>query len=99
MPTLNFTGFVGGKENSMFLAPRPFREPSMNSHKVELAQRFHAAVNDRHLGDQLIDHVSPDFTAIITREKPQKLIVETSPEPKKLGWPKKAILELKLPLD
>ena len=65
--------------------------------KSELAQRVHAAVIDRHLGDQLIGHVSRDSTAIIAREKPQKLIVETSPEPKKRGRPKKDEVRIKTP--
>lgn len=63
--------------------------------KSELTQRAHAAVIDRHLGGQLIGHVSRDSTAIIAREKPEKLIVETSPEPKKLGRPKKGEVRVK----
>jgi hypothetical protein len=61
----------------------------------QLAQRVHAAVIDRQLGDQLVGHVSRDSTAIVAREKPQKPIAETSSEPKKRGDLKKARFELK----
>jgi hypothetical protein len=63
----------------------------------QLAQRVHAAVIDRQLGDPLVGHVSRDSTAIVAREKPQKPIAETSSEPKKRGRPKKARFELKNP--
>jgi hypothetical protein len=38
----------------------------------QLAQRVHAAMIDRQLGDQLVGHVSRDSTTIIAREKPKK---------------------------
>jgi hypothetical protein len=60
-----------------------------------LAQRVHAAVIDRQLGDQLVGHVSRDSTAIVAREKPQKPIAETSSEPKKRGRPKKGEVRIK----
>jgi hypothetical protein len=63
----------------------------------QLAQRVHAAVIDRQLGDQLVGHVSPDSTAIVAREKPQKPIAETSSELKNEGDLKKARFELKNP--
>jgi hypothetical protein len=74
---------------------RPFQEPSLNLRKVQLAQRVHAAVIDRQLGDQLVGHVSRDSTAIVAREKPQKPIAETSSEPKKRGRPKKGEVRIK----
>jgi hypothetical protein len=61
----------------------------------QLAQRVHAAVIDRQLGDQLVGHVSRDSTAIVAREKPQKPIAETSSEPKKRGRPKKGEVRIK----
>jgi hypothetical protein len=63
----------------------------------QLAQRVHAAVIDRQLGDQLVGHVSRDSTAIVAREKPQKPIAETSSEPKKTGRPKKGEVRIKEP--
>jgi hypothetical protein len=51
----------------------------------QLAQRVHAAMIDRQLGDQLVGHVSRDSTTIIAREKPQKPIAETNSEPKNEG--------------
>jgi hypothetical protein len=40
-------------------------------------------------------HVSRDSTAIVTREKPQKPIAETSSEPKKRGRPKTGEVKIK----
>jgi hypothetical protein len=61
----------------------------------QLAQRVHAAVIDRQLGEQLIGHVSRDSTAIVAREKPEKRIADTLAEPKKRGRPKKGEVRIK----
>ena len=54
----------------------------------QLAERIHAAIIERHLGDQLIGHISRDSTAIVAREKPTKPETKES-QPKKRGRPKK----------
>lgn len=55
----------------------------------QLAERVHAAIIERHLGDQLIGHISRDSTAIAAREKPTKSEVKKENHPKKRGRPKK----------
>lgn len=55
----------------------------------QLAERVHAAVIKKHLGDQLIGHISRDSTAIAAREKPVKPEVKKESPPKKRGRPKK----------
>lgn len=55
----------------------------------QLAERVHAAMIEKHLGDQLIGHISRDSTAIIAREKPIKSEAKKETDSKKRGRPKK----------
>ena len=55
----------------------------------QLPDRIHAAVIERHLGDQLIGHISRDSTAIPAREKPMQTEVKKEAPKKKRGRPKK----------
>ena len=55
----------------------------------QLPDRIHAAVIERHLGDQLIGHISRDSTAIPAREKPMQTEVKKETPKKKRGRPKK----------
>ena len=50
---------------------------------------------DSQLGDQLVGHISQDFTAIVVHEKPQKPMAETSSEPKNEGDFKKSEVRMK----
>ena len=62
----------------------------------QFAQRVHAAIIERHLGTQLIGHISRDSTAIAAREKPQKKPVCAEPKPsKKRGRPGKGEVRVK----
>jgi len=63
----------------------------------QLAERVHAAVIKRHLGDQLIGHISRDSTAIVAREKTLKPEVKKESPPKKRGRPKKGEKRIKEP--
>jgi len=63
----------------------------------QLAEHVHAALIKRHLGDQLIGHISRDSTAIIAREKPTKPEVKKESPPKKRGRPKKGEERIKEP--
>jgi transposase len=54
----------------------------------QLEERVHTAVVERHLGDQLIGHISRNSTSIVAREKPVKPQPEEN-QPKKRGRPKK----------
>lgn len=65
--------------------------------KSQLAERVHAAVIERHLGSQLIGHISRDSTAIVAREKPTKTVVKKKSPAKKLGRPKKGEERVKEP--
>jgi transposase len=62
----------------------------------QLAERVHTAVIERHLGDQLIGHISRDSTAIVAREKPVKLEPQKN-HSKKRGRPKKGEERIKEP--
>jgi hypothetical protein len=62
----------------------------------QLAERVHAAVIERHLGDQLIGHISRDSTAIVAREKPIKPELKEK-QSKKRGRPKKGEERIKQP--
>jgi len=62
----------------------------------QLTERVHAAVIERHFGDQLIGHISRDSTAIAAREKPLKPESKEKP-PKKRGRPKKGEARIKEP--
>jgi len=53
-----------------------------------LSERVHEAMVKKHLGEQLIGHISRDSTAIEAREKPEKK-VKVEKKPKKRGRPKK----------
>ena len=56
----------------------------------QLAERVHAALINKHLGEQLLGHISRDSTAIIAREKPEKKEEPAQDKtPKKRGRPKK----------
>ena len=63
----------------------------------QLAERVHAAVIKRHLGDLLIGHISRDSTAIVAREKPIKPEVKKESPTKKRGRPKKGEERIKEP--
>ena len=63
---------------------------------TQLPERIHAAMIDKHLGDQLIGHISRDSTAIAAREKPARTEPKESP-PKKRGRPKKGEERVKQP--
>ncbi|PFG09386.1 transposase [Marinobacter sp. LV10MA510-1] len=62
----------------------------------QLTERVHAAVIERHFGDQLIGHISRDSTAIAAREKPLKPESKEK-HPKKRGRPKKGEARIKEP--
>ncbi len=56
----------------------------------QLAERVHAALIDKHLGKQLLGHISRDSTAITAREKPEKKSMSVPDKaPKKRGRPRK----------
>lgn len=55
---------------------------------TQLAERVHASLIEKHLGDQLVGHISRDSTEIEAREKPIKKAAEES-TPKRRGRPKK----------
>jgi len=63
----------------------------------QLAERVHAVMIERHLGDQLIGHISRDSTAIVAREKPIKSEVKKGHPAKKRGRPKKGEERIKEP--
>lgn len=63
----------------------------------QLPERIHAAMIEKHLGDQLIGHISRDSTAINAREKPVKPKVKEEGQPKKRGRPKKGEERIKAP--
>jgi transposase len=63
----------------------------------QLADRVHVAMIERHLGDQLIGHISRDSTAIVAREKPTKPEAKKENSPKKRGRPKKGEAPIKEP--
>lgn len=62
----------------------------------QLAERVHAGVIEKHLGDQLIGHICRDSTAITARETPEKPEVKET-VPKKRGRPKKGEERVKEP--
>ncbi len=57
--------------------------------KSQLAERVHAAVIERHLGNQLVGHISRDSTAIVAREKPTPQKTKEKTQKKKRGRPRK----------
>lgn len=61
--------------------------------QAHLPERVHATLIAEHLGDQLICHISRDSTAIVAREKPQRVPVViakvAATAPKKRGRPRK----------
>ncbi len=63
----------------------------------QLAERVHAALIEKHLGDQLIGHISRDSTAIVAREKPEKPEAKKEEPKKKRGRPKKGEEQIKEP--
>jgi len=63
----------------------------------QLPERIHEAVIERHLGNQLIGHVSRDSTAIIAREKPIQAKTKEAAPKKKRGRPKKGEERVKEP--
>ena len=63
----------------------------------QLAERVHAALIEKHLGDQLIGHISRDSTAIVAREKPEKPEAKKEEPKKKRGRPKKGEERIKEP--
>ncbi|MCR4330468.1 MAG: transposase [Patescibacteria group bacterium] len=63
----------------------------------QLAERVHAVMIEKHLGDQLIGHISRDSTAIVAREKPIKAAAKKESKPKKRGRPKKGEERIKEP--
>ncbi|WP_419594514.1 hypothetical protein [Thiolapillus sp.] len=65
---------------------RAFAEFADSQH----AERVHAALIDKHLGKQLLGHISRDSTAITAREKPEKK-TKSAPDKasKKRGRPRK----------
>lgn len=65
--------------------------------ETQLAERVHAAMIEKHLGDQLIGHISRDSTAIVAREKPIKSEVKKEHPAKKRGRPKKGEERIKEP--
>jgi hypothetical protein len=65
--------------------------------KSRLPERVHQTLIDRHLGEQLVGHISRDSTAISAREKPEKKPTPIEKEPKKRGRPKKGEERIKEP--
>lgn len=63
----------------------------------QLAEQVHAAIIEKHLGSQLVGHISRDSTAINAREKPVKKEAEVEKKPKKRGRPKKGEERVKEP--
>ena len=61
-----------------------------------LGEIVHEELIKRHLGNQLVGHVSRDSTAIEAREKPEPK-VEEEKKPKKRGRPKKGETRIKEP--
>jgi hypothetical protein len=56
---------------------------------TEICQRAHAALVTETCGEEIVGHVSRDATAIETREKPAKKVVEEKPTARRRGRPKK----------
>ena len=63
----------------------------------QLAEQVHAAIIEKHLGSQLVGHISRDSTAINAREKPVKKAAEVEKKPKKRGRPKQGEERIKEP--
>ncbi len=63
----------------------------------QLPERIHAAVIERHLGNQLIGHISRDSTAIVAREKPIQAEAKEKTAKKKRGRLKKGEERIKEP--
>ncbi len=72
---------------------RAFAEFAQN----RLPERVHQALIEKHLGEQLVGHISRDATAINAREKPEKKAEAIRKEPKPVGRPKKGEERLKEP--
>lgn len=64
---------------------------------TQLAERVHAALIEKYLGDQLVGHISRDSTEIAAREKPVKKEAKKESHPKKRGRPKKGEERIKEP--
>lgn len=62
----------------------------------QLAETVHAAIIEKHLGKQLIGHISRDSTAISAREKPEKKACKKA-NPAKRGRPRKGEEKIKEP--
>lgn len=73
---------------------RAFAEFSEN----HLAELVHAALIEKHLGNQLVGHISRDSTAITAREKPEKKAnAAKEKKPSKRGRPRKGEERVKEP--